>query len=549
MGLFGAAPKKVEEQQKYFSAVDGIKRLYKSRIRPVEELYKYQAMNSATLTDADFDARPQVLLLGQYSVGKTSFIKYLLERDFPGSHIGPEPTTDRFMAIMHGPTERVTPGNALAVQEDKPFRGLQQFGTSFLQRLECSQCDSEILKSVTFVDSPGVLSGEKQRIGRAYDFVKVVEWFAQKSDLIILLFDAHKLDISDEFKRTIVALKQHDEKIRVVLNKADSVSEQQLMRVYGALMWSLGKVSQTPEVKRVYISSFWEYPLRDGSNVELFEKERDDLLRELRDLPRYAAVRKINELVKRTRYVKVHALLIGHIKSLMPTMWGKQSKQQWIINNMREIFRSVQREHQLPMGDFPNIEHFITCIKDYDFSRFPKVDMALIESMDQVLARDVPAIMNDFPPEREDAAQMARAAASHEPTAASSSAAASSGAPPAGSNPFDPFGTATTSVSTEWIITMSKQAEYRNIFASAGPVDGKLSGASAKEVLVKSRLDPSVLGRIWTLSDIDSDGYLDEEEFCVAMHLCHECLGGQELPSKLPDLLVPPTKRHIDSAC
>jgi hypothetical protein len=27
----------------------------------------------------------------------------------------------------------------------------------------------------------------------------------------------------------------------------------QLMRVYGALMWSLGKVLNTPEVSRVYI--------------------------------------------------------------------------------------------------------------------------------------------------------------------------------------------------------------------------------------------------------------------------------------------------------
>ena len=28
------------------------------------------------------------------------------------------------------------------------------------------------------------------------------------------------------------------------------------MRVYGALMWSLGKVFKTPEVNRVYIGSF-----------------------------------------------------------------------------------------------------------------------------------------------------------------------------------------------------------------------------------------------------------------------------------------------------
>lgn len=71
------------------------------------------------------------------------------------------------------------------MQEDKPFRGLQQFGTAFLQRLECSQCPCDILESVTFVDTPGVLSGEKQRIGRAYDFVKVVDWFAQKSGALV----------------------------------------------------------------------------------------------------------------------------------------------------------------------------------------------------------------------------------------------------------------------------------------------------------------------------------------------------------------------------
>ncbi len=39
--------------------------------------------------------RPMVMLVGQYSTGKTTFIRYLLEQDFPGIRIGPEPTTDR----------------------------------------------------------------------------------------------------------------------------------------------------------------------------------------------------------------------------------------------------------------------------------------------------------------------------------------------------------------------------------------------------------------------------------------------------------------------
>ena len=41
---------------------------------------------------------------------------------------------------------------------------------------------------------------------------------------IVLLFDANKLDISDEFRRSIEAIHGYEDKVRIVLNKADQVA-------------------------------------------------------------------------------------------------------------------------------------------------------------------------------------------------------------------------------------------------------------------------------------------------------------------------------------
>lgn len=95
----------------------GLKRMYRKKILPLELSSKYGHFHSPPLSPSDFEAKPMVLLLGQYSVGKTSFIKYMLgNRDFPGIRVGPEPTTDRFVVILQGEGDKIVPGAALCSQ-------------------------------------------------------------------------------------------------------------------------------------------------------------------------------------------------------------------------------------------------------------------------------------------------------------------------------------------------------------------------------------------------------------------------------------------------
>ncbi|KAH9245418.1 hypothetical protein BASA81_017103 [Batrachochytrium salamandrivorans] len=457
-------------------------RIYETKIKPLEEMYAFDTFHSTALSAADVAAKPIVLLMGQYSVGKTTFIKHLLGREYLGAHIGPEPTTDRFIAIMDGP-ERTIPGNAAAVSADLPFTALSHFGVSFLNKFQVAQAPVPALDSVILIDTP----------------------------------------------EAIMTLRGHDDKIRVVLNKADMITGQQLMRVYGALMWSLGKVMQTPEVARVYIGSFWDQPLHNNECEALLKAEQRDLFNDIKSLPRNAAIRKINEIVKRARLVQVHALIVSHLRHEMPSFFGKESKQNELLGNLSTEFQKIQRLHNLSPGDFPNPDKYRERLADFKLKKFPKLDKKSLQLIMDALGTDLPNLIRQIP----EAPQIV-------PTHAQ--------------NPFASFSPDMSGSRLNGAPPDSEMYDYQSINrrpyvdqfkALAGSGGDRLSGPTLKHIFETTGLDMPVLAKIWTLSDWTKDGYLDIDEFVVAMHLCDIMKRGwlSELPSVLPELLKP--KHHV----
>lgn len=58
------------------TVTEGLKSLYRKKLLPLEQYYGFHDFHSLSLEDADFDNKPMVLVVGQYSTGKTTFIKY-----------------------------------------------------------------------------------------------------------------------------------------------------------------------------------------------------------------------------------------------------------------------------------------------------------------------------------------------------------------------------------------------------------------------------------------------------------------------------------------
>ncbi|XP_025153688.1 intersectin-2 isoform X3 [Harpegnathos saltator] len=89
-----------------------------------------------------------------------------------------------------------------------------------------------------------------------------------------------------------------------------------------------------------------------------------------------------------------------------------------------------------------------------------------------------------------------------------------------------------------WAIQPRERMRYQEQFDSLKPINGIVTGEQAKGFLLRSQLQPTILGQIWALSDTDADGKMDINEFSIACKLINLKLRGFEIPKTLPPVLI-----------
>ncbi|VDD83479.1 unnamed protein product, partial [Mesocestoides corti] len=94
-----------------------------------------------------------------------------------------------------------------------------------------------------------------------------------------------------------------------------------------------------------------------------------------------------------------------------------------------------------------------------------------------------------------------------------------------------------TADSGEWSISATSRPKYKLQFnQNDRNKRGYLTGVEARVKL--STLHPSFLS-VRNLADIDKDGNLTCDEFCIAAYLIDQVLAGRKLPTTLPPSLLP----------
>ncbi|GIW73274.1 MAG: hypothetical protein KatS3mg102_2816 [Planctomycetota bacterium] len=266
------------------------------------------------LRDREIAGEPMVLVLGNHSSGKSSFINFLLGA--PVQKTGLAPTDDSFTILRYSARQEDRDGAAVVTDPELGFDGLAHFGPALVKRLRLKGRPLQALERVTLIDSPGMIDSpgsSPERSDRGYDFTGAVRWFAQRADLILLFFDPDKPGTTGETLGVLTrALYDFEHKLLILFNKVDQFrSLSDFARAYGALCWNLGKVLATKDLPMIY-TTFVPVPeaAEPWAFAERFAATRDEVVREVLRTPQRHLDNLVTELGVRAEALHMYAAVL-----------------------------------------------------------------------------------------------------------------------------------------------------------------------------------------------------------------------------------------------
>jgi GTPase SAR1 family protein len=284
--------KSVEDPQAELTTV--IEWMQDALIRPIDAQLPGRPFEYDLLA---FPFTPLVLLIGNHSAGKSTFINRLLGVSV--QETGVAPTDDGFTVLQrHETTSQTEDGPTLLYcRENRPFKELQRFGQAFWGHLKRKRLklekESKMLFGLQIVDTPGMIDlptkaagNDNYYGGRGYNFLEVVRWFGKRADLILLLFDPDKPGTTGEALDVLTkSLNGLDHKFLIVLNKVDRLdSSIDFARAYGTLGWALSKViprKDIPMIYTIYNDGHGEDNKEHKLPLEAFRCKREEVISEV----------------------------------------------------------------------------------------------------------------------------------------------------------------------------------------------------------------------------------------------------------------------------
>lgn len=247
--------------------------------RKLEPLFAKYKMDFGGI-DASLKWKPIVLIIGNYSSGKSTLINELVGQEI--QRTGQAPTDDSFTIITSdaGVDDVETPGSTLVNDDNLPFSHFKGYGEKLISHICMKQVNSPLLDNMALIDSPGMLDATSEK-DRGYDYLQVLGEFAKMADLIVLMFDPHKagtIKESYEAIRNTLPEKSGEHRIVFVMSRIDECDNlSDFTRSYGTLCWNMSQMTGRKDIPHIYLT-YSPTAVNPDEVAEGWPQERDELV-------------------------------------------------------------------------------------------------------------------------------------------------------------------------------------------------------------------------------------------------------------------------------